>query len=65
MKIFHTHLIDLILSLQKNVVEFLQDKFGIEDSEALIHRVSGALDINCHEIGGVVPPGRWVGPTAL
>jgi len=40
---------------QKNVVEFIREKFAVEESEATIHRVTGVLDINCHEIAGVAP----------
>jgi len=38
---------------QRNIVEFLGQKFGVTDSEELIHRVGGVLDVNCHEIRAV------------
>ncbi|RXG53888.1 Protein msta, isoform A [Armadillidium vulgare] len=40
---------------QKNVVEFLQEKVKIKHSSELIHRVTGILDVNCHEVRSNIP----------
>lgn len=46
---------------QVNVCDFLRKKIKIINEEALIHSITGVLDVNCHEVKSSLP-GVNVGP---